>query len=82
MSSNNALFTEVGSIGGVSWLAYARPFLAYNPGSSVRLVSQCEVRCALPPPLLFLTFLSSVTVLGTVLKAREESEMRQPLPLP
>lgn len=43
------LFTKAGSIGGMSQLAYARPFLAYKLSSSVWLVSQCEVRCALSP---------------------------------
>lgn len=82
MSSSNVLFMGVGPVGGVSQLAHARPFLACNLGSSVRLISQCEVRYARPSLPLFLTFLSSVTVQGTVLTAREELELRQPLPLP
>lgn len=71
------------SIGGVSQLAYARPYLTCNICCSMRLVSQCESRFTLPPLPLFLTsFLSSVTMHDTVLNAMEEPEMIQLLPLP
>lgn len=61
MSSSKVFSVAVGPIAGVSQPAHARSFLACNLVSSVWLISQCAVRCALPPLPLFLTFLSSVT---------------------